>query len=259
MDLHKGSLVELPKKGKAMVITDIHGNLDDFVKLMDIWDNFKDGKNNHLILTGDFIHAMGREDDKSIEVMELVRSEFYNDPNFHVLLGNHEWSVIGKINIFKAGNDLNSNLRMLFQKRFGSSWENKFESYTDFFRKLPIAVKTGNKVFISHSGPAKDIKSINEIINITGSGYLNNPKLFGFLWNRFGDYDKKDIESFLKNIGCKAMIVGHTPVKGSKLIGKKQLIISSSFSEGKKAYVCLDLEKEIKNGKDILKMVRYID
>lgn len=54
------------------------------------------------------------------------------------------------------------------------------------------------------------------------------------------------------------MIVGHTPVDGVELIGENQLIVSSSYSSGKKAYVELDLQKEIKNGKDILKMVRYI-
>ncbi len=52
------------------------------------------------------------------------------------------------------------------------------------------------------------------------------------------------------------MIVGHTPVDGYKLIGN-QLIISSSYTKGKKAYVELDLEREILNGRDLKKMVKY--
>jgi serine/threonine-protein phosphatase PP1 catalytic subunit len=35
-------------------------------------------------------------------------------------------------------------------------------------------------------------------------------------------------------------------------------VVSSSYSKGKKAYVELDLEKNIKKGKDVLKMVKYI-
>ena len=54
------------------------------------------------------------------------------------------------------------------------------------------------------------------------------------------------------------MIVGHTPVDGIKLIGKKQLIVSSSYSRGKKAYVELDLREKIEDARDLLKMVRYI-
>jgi len=52
------------------------------------------------------------------------------------------------------------------------------------------------------------------------------------------------------------MIVGHTPVDGAKLIGN-QLVVSSSYSRGKKAYVELDLEKKIHGAKDLKKMVKY--
>ena len=46
-------LIELPHKGKALIITDLHGNLEDYNRYMEIWKEFKD-KNNYLILTGDF-------------------------------------------------------------------------------------------------------------------------------------------------------------------------------------------------------------
>ncbi len=79
------------------------------------------------------------------------------------------------------------------------------------------------------------------------------------LWNRFDDFTEDDLKSFLKTVDCKMMIVGHTPVNGIKLTYKKQLVVSSSYSRGKKAYVELDLEKEIKKSKDLLKMVKYLD
>ena len=63
-------LIELPRKGKALIITDLHGNLEDYERYMDIWKEFKD-KNNHLILTGDFIHSCG-EDDGSLEIIKTT-------------------------------------------------------------------------------------------------------------------------------------------------------------------------------------------
>ena len=54
------------------------------------------------------------------------------------------------------------------------------------------------------------------------------------------------------------MIVGHTRVDGIKLVYKNQLIVSSSYSDGKKAYVELDLQYDIKNSQDILNMVKYL-
>lgn len=253
-----GKLIELPKKGKALVITDIHGNIDDYNQFMHIWEDFKD-KDNHLIQTGDLIHGMGLKADKSIEILDSAKYKFENSKNFHLLLGNHEWSLISKTTVYKAGMNLTLNFENLLKQRFGSQWEKKLQDYINFFKKLPVAVKTGNKVFISHAGPPNYIKGIHDIINITDAGYSKNRKLFELLWNRHGDYTKKDINSFLENIGCNVMIVGHTPVRGVELIGKRQLVVSSSYTKGKRAYLKLDLRKKIKNGKDLLKMVKYLD
>lgn len=258
MHNYRGNLVELPKKGKALIIADIHGNLKDFNKILDIWKDFKKN-DNHLILIGDLIHAIGQENDNSIEVLESVKSNFEKDSNFHVLLGNHEWSVITSAAIYKNLENLNIKFETLLKLKFEDQWLEKLKEYQNFFRKLPLAVKTGNKVFISHAGPAKKVNSIEDVIHITDEGYLNNQILLELLWSRFGDYDNRDIDLFLKKVGCKAMIVGHTPVDGAKLIGEKQLILSSSLSRGNKAYIILDLEKKIKNAKEIMKSVKYLN
>jgi hypothetical protein len=54
------------------------------------------------------------------------------------------------------------------------------------------------------------------------------------------------------------MIVGHTPVNGVKLVNDKQLIVSSSYSHGKKEHIKLDLEEKIKDARGILKMVKQL-
>ncbi|MGB4641138.1 MAG: hypothetical protein WBH62_01740 [Methanothermobacter tenebrarum] len=63
----------------------------------------------------------------------------------------------------------------------------------------------------------------------------------------------------MENTGCNAMMVGHAPVNGVELTNKRQLVVASSYTMGKRAYVKLDLERKIKNGKDLLKMVKYLD
>lgn len=258
MHNNNGDLIELPKKGLAIIITDIHGNLADFNQLMDIWDNLNENK-NHLVITGDFIHSLGRKNDKSIEVLESVKFNLENYKNFHVLLGNHEWAAITNVPVYKACENQSSNFEILLKGHYGNRCREKLDEYVNFFKKLPLAVKTKNKVFISHAGPTNYVHNVKDIIRITDAGYSNNPMLEELLWNRYGDYDKKEIETFLKNVGCRAMIVGHTPVDGAKLIGKNQLIVSSSFSRGKKAYVKLDLERTITNARDIMKMVKYLN
>jgi serine/threonine-protein phosphatase PP1 catalytic subunit len=254
---NNGKLVELPRKGIALIVTDIHGNITDFKKFMDIWSSFDDDDDNHLILTGDFIHAMGLDNDQSVEILEYVKFRYENSNNFHVLLGNHEWATMSNKVLYKAGINQTHNFDELLKEKFQDDCKKKREEYIEFFKELPIAVRTDNRIFISHAGPPHDIHSLDEIANIKNEGY-NNPKLIEFLWSRKDDFTKNVLETFLDTVNCKFMVVGHTPVDGIKLIYKKQLIVSSSYGKGKKAYVELDLEKEINKSKDLLKMVKYI-
>lgn len=256
---HDGKLVNLPAKGRAIVVTDLHGNLDDFRKFMRIWETFEKEDfldENHFILTGDFIHSMNGPDG-SVEILESLMSKWEDSENFHLLLGNHEWATITGISVYKGGFNQTLKFEFLLKEKFGDGWTTKLDEYIEFFKKLPVAVKTKNNVFISHAGPSNNIKSIHDVANIAEAGYTENDALREMLWNRYGSYTEKDVESFLRAVKCNAMIVGHTPVDGVKLIGN-QLIISSSYSTGRKAYIELDLGKNIENAEDIFEMVRYI-
>jgi len=109
---------------------------------------------------------------------------------------------------------------------------------------------------ISHAGPSKSLKSPDDIKNITD--YKHDRVLFEMLWDRNYSLSRNYLDPFLKKFGCKTSIVGHTPVDGVELNGN-QLVVSSSFGMGKKAYVELDLEARINTGRDLLGMVRYLE
>jgi serine/threonine-protein phosphatase PP1 catalytic subunit len=254
MKYMEGDLVTLPCRGRSLVVTDLHGNLEDFNKIMTLWGKCFNRK-CHLILTGDFIHAMGRENDHSIDIIEEVQYYAAKYDNFHPLLGNHEWATITKILIYKGGVNQNLTFEALLKETFPDAWDEKLEEYINFFQTLPVAVRTENGVFISHAGPALGVESLDHIKNITLNGYLDNQPLYELLWNR--DYNKKDVNQFLEKVNCRAMVVGHTPVNGYKLKGNL-LILSSSFGKGGKVYLELDLEEEIKNGKDLTTMIKHI-
>lgn len=257
MTNYNGKLVELPNQGKAIVVTDLHGNLEDYKKYMDIWSRC-DREKDHFVITGDFIHATGRKNDNSIEILESVKYNWENSENFHPLLGNHEWATISTVSVYKGGVDQSHNFELLLRERFGVEWKKKMEEYQTFFKNMPVAVKTANKVFISHGGPPTNINSLDDIINITNDGYCENNKLYQLIWNREGDFSIDNLELFLKKVGCSAMIVGHTPVNGVKMVGNKQIIVSSSYSLGIKSYVIFDLEKKIQDARDILKMAKNL-
>jgi serine/threonine-protein phosphatase PP1 catalytic subunit len=134
---YNGKLVELPKKGKAIVFTDIHGiNLDDYDGYMDIWGEYRN-ENTYFIITGDFIHAMGKKDDKSIEILDSVKQCWEDNENFYPLIGNHEWSTISNISVYNGSINQFLNFKELLRERFGSRWNRKLDEYQEFFKKLP--------------------------------------------------------------------------------------------------------------------------
>ena len=100
--------------------------------------------------------------------------------------------------------------------------------YKKFFKNLAIAVKTDNKILISHAGPSPHLISEDDIKYISNDDYSRNLVLYEMVWNRNIECSRNYLDPFLKYLNSRASIVGHTPVEGVELIGN-QLIVSSSF------------------------------
>lgn len=149
--MYNDKLVELPDYGGLIVVTDLHGNYNDYMRYLELWD-FCDEDCN-IVFAGDLIHA-SNSIDYSVEIMDdaIRKSKMYS--NFHVLLGNHEWAHITCTDIYK--NVINQ--RLTFEKLIKSRKGNlqpTLDSYIKFFKTLPYFIKTWNGLFISHAGPSK--------------------------------------------------------------------------------------------------------
>jgi len=249
-------VIYVPSHGKILVITDIHGNLEDFQFYESLWK--KSLNQTQVVLTGDLIHEVDHNYDGSVEILKKVKYYSYYYPNFHVLLGNHEWAHVADEPAYKMGVDQKQAFEAYLQERFGAKWKEKFHSYVKFFRELPVAIVTENGVLISHAGPYWNFKSREELEHITSTGYKGNRPLEEMMLNRPGDYTKDDLERFLELMNCQVMVVGHTIVDGVKTVYGKQMIISSSLSAGKKAYLELDLEAEVNSVNDLIPMIRWV-
>ncbi len=123
--------------------------------------------------------------DGSIEILESLKSQWEKSQNFHLLLGNHEWATLAGISVYKGGFNQTIGFESLLKEKFKNGWMIKLEEYIEFFKKLPIAIKTRNKVFISHAGPPHGIRSIGEIVHIADDGYIENKRFSEILWNRY--------------------------------------------------------------------------
>lgn len=249
-------LIELPDHGRLIVVTDLHGNLDDYNRYLNLWD--ESDPDFHIVFTGDLIHGMDESTDGSVEILDdaMVKSKEYS--NFHTLLGNHEWAHITNKEIYKNDQPLLLGFKNTIAYKKGFV-EPHLTNYIQFFKTMPCFVKTANGLFISHSGPSDKVRTI-EGFNRMFDWEYSSPVLYDFLWNRYNrvtDYTKADVDRFLEIIGCKVMVVGHCPVESYRIFGN-QIIMSSSFATKVKTYLDIDLSMEIEDVKDVQKQLKFI-
>lgn len=250
-------ILNLPANGSLLVITDLHGNGKDFRKYENIWNPHLDN-GNHVLLTGDLIHCYNSSQDRSVEILESVMN-YCEDENFHYLLGNHECCHITGKPIYKGESNQKKDFEEILKVKFGYRWVDKLDEYVDFFKTLPFAAKTGNGVLISHAGPPIHSVYLGDLETITDQDYQHDDLLDGLLWRRDYEFKQDDLELFLEINECKYHVVGHTPVDGYQVNYSKQLVISSSFSCVRKAYLELDLEKNITSMDQLVEMVRFLE
>lgn len=248
-------LIELPDYGRLIVVSDLHGDFDDYTHYLSLWD--ETDPDFHIVFTGDLIHGTDMDRDGSVEILDdaIIKSRQYS--NFHALLGNHEWAHITNTNIYKNHEDLLMNFKNLISYKKGYI-EPTLTKYIKFFRTMPYFLKTANGLFVSHTGPSAKIRTIEAFDKIFEDGY-SGQILYDFLWNRYNrvsNYTKEDVNRFLDIVGSRFMIVGHCPVESYQLFGK-QMIMSSSFDTKVKTYLDLDLESELNSMKDLQKQLKF--
>lgn len=228
--------IKLKKPKRAIIGSDIHGNLNLFNFLLNQWkEACKEEPDTHFIIAGDVIHGRG-EDDKTLEILEEI-SKYIDEPNFHILLGNHELTQIDpKSPLYKNM----VGFRRLFQKclvkKYGKQEAHKHKKkYYNIMKKFKYALCTDSGLWVSHTGPAH-----------RNSKYL----ISEFMWNtiEYDDYNTIDINNFLENYSLKFMVVGHTEIpKGYQFVGNQVIINSSNHSDKNRPryYLDIDLTKEI--------------
>lgn len=244
--------IKLPRKGRLIVVTDIHGNYSDYEEYLKLWN--REDKDSHIVFAGDLIHStLGY--DQSVELIDDVIKKTKEYDNFHVLLGNHEWAHITDTDIFKNYKNQKGEFEKLIEIKKGSL-EPTLSEYIEFFKTLPYFIKTENGVFISHTGPSRNVKSMDDYEKIFDDDY-ENPILYDFLWNRPGDYTTADVDNFLDIIGSNCMIIGHNVVDGFKKIGN-QIIITSNYHTDNKTYFDINLERQINSMDKLMEYMKFL-
>jgi len=149
-----GKLVKMKPIGEALVIGDLHGDLESLIQIMqqsEILQRMEKSQLVFLIFLGDY----GDRGEFSAEVYYTVLSLKLQHPTQVVLMrGNHE----GPSDLLASPHDL----PMQFQSRFGKEWAEAYLGVLELFPLLYNSVLVEERYLIVHAGLPQQASTIKD-------------------------------------------------------------------------------------------------
>jgi hypothetical protein len=229
----RGRVVHLADAADVFVAGDLHGNVENFRRLLQKADLGKHLR-RHLVLQ-ELIHGPHRYPDggdKSHQLVDLVAALKCQYPHqVHLLLGNHELAQATDRPIGKEDVDLAEQFWLGTHAAYGEHAEQVYLTYLELFAVVPLAVRTANRAFLSHSLPsAGRLEAFNPAVleqdEADPAELLPGGSVYSIVWGR--DVSPATAAAFLARVDADLLITGHIPCeKGYAVPNERQLILDS--------------------------------
>lgn len=257
----QGRLIDLPVADDILVTGDMHGNIGNFETIYRK-AQLTEHPRRHLILQevihGKFRYPLGG--DKSHQILDLfcaLKNQF--PERVHLLMGNHELSQWTNRSIIKADEDLNELFVRGIMEAYGEKGTLIYESYKALFALLPMAIRTSNRIFLSHSIPSAKHGNSFSLEQLRKDDLLPEdvaPRgiVYSILWGR--DVSMANVHEFLNKVDCDWLITGHIPAEqGFVSPNDRQFILDTCASPA--AYALLRADRPLTR-EEILNSIHLI-
>ena len=233
----QGSLICLPEAGRVIVSGDLHGNRRNFDRIVTYAD-LENNPDTHVILQ-EIVHG-GPEDNLGgcLSYQLLLQALEYKleyPEQVHILLGNHDTAVITNSSVLKAGKEMNEAMRSAMKRQFEEHFGNVQDSLVEYLMSQPLAVRTANGIWISHSLPAdRYVDSFDPEIfsrDFTLEDIQRPNPVYNFTWGRRHSQDALNKMAQMLNVDV--FILGHQPQEsGWSIAGENAIILASEHAHG---------------------------
>ena len=262
-----GRLVRLMPLGEALIIGDLHGDLESLIEILNRSGFLQKMRQNHdalMIFLGDY----GDRGSHSVEVYyTILRLKLFFPEQIILMRGNHE----GPEDLLAYPHDL----PFQFQMRFGEEWRTAYNEIRKLFECLYNAVLVEERYLMIHGGLPPQAKTLEDLA-YAHARHPNIDLLEDMLWSDpnemiegvresprgagklFGENITKEV---LKRFNVEILIRGHEPCKEGFKINHKGKVLTLFSRKGPPyynlygAYLTLELSKRFQNAEQ---MATYI-
>ena len=259
-----GKLVKLKPKGEALIIGDLHGDLESLIGIMkesNFFQRISQKRRAFLVFLGDY----GDRGEHSTEIYYTILKLKLLFPNQVILLrGNHE----GPEDLSVSPHDLPIEL----QTKFGEKWTKAYSHLRKLFSCLYNTVIVEERYLLIHGGIPQQAQTINDL----AYAHALHPKqsfLEEMLWSDPDDmvketcasprgagklFGKSVTDEALRKFNVKIMIRGHEPcdIGFKSNHGGKVLTLFSRkgppYFNSYGAYLDLNLEHKFENADQLI-------
>ena len=244
--LRRGNLVELPGKGTLIVTGDLHGHTRNFERIQTFAD-LKNHPDRHVVLQ-EIIHG-GPEDEfggcLSYRVLfDAIRYKLAFPGQVHIIMGNHDTAYMINSEVMKDGREMNRAMNMAMEREYKDCAAEVIQTTKQFLFSQPLAVKTKNRIWMSHSLPAdRLVEQFDPAImekSLTFDDIVRPGSVYILTWGR--NFSQDLLDRMAKMFDVDLFVLGHQPQdQGWRKAGDNLLIIASNHNHGH--IVSIDLEK----------------
>jgi calcineurin-like phosphoesterase family protein len=225
----RGRVVTLAGATDVLVTGDLHGHVENFRKLLAAAD-LAHQSGRHLVFQEVIHQPLVLGSDLSHQLVDLVAALKCQYPDrVHFLIGNHELAQLTDRPIQKGDDVLNDLFWTGVWSAYGGRAEEIYSAYLALFAATPLALRTPNRVFISHSlPPAKWLAQFNtaalELEETDPAECLPGGSVFALVWGR--DTGAEHVAAFLAKVDADLLVTGHIPCeKGFAVPNDRQIIL----------------------------------
>jgi hypothetical protein len=238
----RGRFVQLEGAQDVLVGGDLHGNLDNFRRLMQRAD--LPAHPRRCLVLQEVVHGPFRYPaggDKSHQLLDLVCALKCQYPTqVHFLPGNHELAQATGRLVAKNDDDLNEAFRLGVRMAYAERADEVYALYLELFAAAPLALRTDNRVFFSHSLP-----SAGALPEFDAAALEREPtppaelapggSVYSLVWGR--DVREETTAAFLARVDSDFLVTGHVPCeRGYDRPSPRHAIVDS---QGSPAGCCL--------------------